>query len=131
AAPQTAPSATGRRTMWRPVPAPPGRPRTRADPPRTLMPALRPPRSRKADLAVPTASPERTTADARAMGITGLVGAYETFYGGVPNRIHNVQLLARMIDNHYIAPDEEFSFNRTTGERSEAKGVLEAAVIIN
>ena len=65
------------------------------------------------------------------MGITGLVGAYETFYGGVPNRIHNVQLVARMIDNHYIAPDEEFSFNRATGERSEAKGFLEAPVIIN
>ena len=65
------------------------------------------------------------------MGITGLVGGYETFYGGVPNRIHNVQLVARLIDNHFIAPNEEFSFNGTTGDRNAAKGFLEAPVIIN
>ena len=95
------------------------------------MAALLSPTSRKADLAVITAAPERTTSDARAMGITGLVGAYETFYGGIPNRIHNVQLVAHLIDNHFIAPNEEFSFNGTTGDRSEAKGFLEAPVIIN
>ena len=71
---------------------------------RNLMAALLSPTNRKADLAVMTAAPERTTPDARAMGITGLVGAYETFYGGVANRIHNVQLVARLIDDHYIAP---------------------------
>jgi vancomycin resistance protein YoaR len=65
------------------------------------------------------------------MGITGLVGAYETFYGGVANRIHNVQLVAHLIDDHFIAPGQEFSFNGTTGERSEDKGFLEAPVIIN
>ena len=65
------------------------------------------------------------------MGITGLVGAYETFYGGVPNRIHNVQLVAHLIDNHFVAPGAEFSFNGTTGERTPDKGFLEAPVIIN
>ena len=60
-----------------------------------------------------------------------LVGAYETFYGGVPNRIHNVQLVAHLIDDHFIAPGEEFSFNGTTGERTPDKGFLEAPVIIN
>ena len=95
------------------------------------MAALLSTSNRKADLAVVTASPERTTQDAKAMGITGLVGAYETFYGGVANRIHNVQLVAHLIDDHYIAPHETFSFNATTGERSEEKGFLEAPVIIN
>ena len=74
---------------------------------------------------------ERTTRDANAMGITGLVGAYQTFYGGVPNRIHNVQLVAHLIDDHYIAPGAEFSFNDTTGDRNESQGFLEAPVIIN
>src|SRR3954463_1623393 len=36
-----------------------------------------------------------------------------------------------MIDDHYIAPGETFSFNGTTGERSPDKGFLEAPVIIN
>jgi vancomycin resistance protein YoaR len=65
------------------------------------------------------------------MGITGTVGAYETFYGGDPNRIHNVQLVSHLVDNKLIAPGATFSFNGATGERSAAKGFLEAPVIIN
>ncbi len=130
-APRDATFAIGARNIVRVVPAQPGRTLDMDATTRNLMAALLSPTSRKADLAVITAQPERTTADARAMGITGLVGAYETFYGGVANRIHNVQLVARMIDNHFIAPNEEFSFNATTGERSESKGFLEAPVIIN
>ncbi len=65
------------------------------------------------------------------MGITGTVGAYETFYGGIANRIHNVQLVAHLVDHKFIAPGATFSFNDTTGERSAAKGFLEAPVIVN
>ena len=72
-----------------------------------------------------------TTAAAQAMGITGTVGSYETFYGGDPNRIHNVQLVAHLVDNKLIAPGATFSFNGTTGERSAEKGFLEAPVIVN
>jgi vancomycin resistance protein YoaR len=129
--PKDATFAIGARNIVRVVPAQPGRTLEMEATTRNLMAALLSPTSRKADLAVTTASPERTTADARAMGITGLVGAYETFYGGIANRIHNVQLVAHLIDNHFIAPNEEFSFNATTGERSEDKGFLEAPVIIN
>jgi vancomycin resistance protein YoaR len=130
-APKDATFAVGARNVVRVVPAEPGRTLDMQATTRDLMAALLSPTSRKADLAVTTASPERTTRDARAMGITGLVGAYETFYGGVANRIHNVQLVGHLIDNHFIAPNEEFSFNATTGERSEDKGFLEAPVIIN
>ena len=130
-APKDASFAVGARNIVRVVPAQPGRTLDMEATTRNLMAALLSPTTRKADLAVTTAAPERTTRDARTMGITGLVGAYETFYGGVPNRIHNVQLVARMIDDHFIAPNEEFSFNGTTGDRSESKGFLEAPVIIN
>jgi vancomycin resistance protein YoaR len=65
------------------------------------------------------------------MGITGVVGTYETIYGGDPNRIHNVQLVAHLVDNKLIAPGTTFSFNGTTGERSADKGFLEAPVIVN
>ena len=75
--------------------------------------------------------PERTTQEARAMGIRHLVGSYETIYGGDANRIHNVQLVARLIDGHLIAPGATFSFNRTTGARTADKGFREAPVIIN
>jgi hypothetical protein len=38
------------------------------------------------------------------MGITSRVGRYETIYGGDPNRIHNVQLVAHLVDGKLIAP---------------------------
>ena len=65
------------------------------------------------------------------MGITGVVGSYTTTYGGTPGRLHNVQLVAELIDGALVAPGARFSFNQTTGERNEAKGFEEAPVIIN
>ncbi len=73
----------------------------------------------------------RTTATANAMGITGVVASYETLYGGIANRIHNVELVAHLIDGKLIAPGATFSFNQATGDRTAAKGFVEAPVIIN
>jgi len=89
------------------------------------------PAKRLAPIVVSAQPPKRTTKDAQAMGITGVVSSYTTIYGGIANRIHNVQLVAHLIDDHLIAPGAEFSFNRTTGERDASKGFLEAPVIIN
>jgi vancomycin resistance protein YoaR len=89
------------------------------------------PTLRSADLIVESVSADRTTAEARAMDIKGLVASYQTFYGGEANRIHNVQLVAHLVDKHVIAPGETFSFNGATGARTEDKGFLEAPVIIN
>jgi vancomycin resistance protein YoaR len=86
---------------------------------------------RSANLAVERVTADRTTAEATAMDIKGLVASYQTFYGGDPNRIHNVQLVSHLVDKHVIAPDETFSFNGATGARTEDKGFLEAPVIIN
>lgn len=86
---------------------------------------------RSEPIAMKTASPKRTTEQARSMGITGLVGSYETSFTGTANRIHNVQLVAKLIDREFIAPGATFSFNETTGERNSQKGFLSAPVIIN
>ena len=86
---------------------------------------------RVAQLAVRPVAAERTTAEAAAMGITGVVGTYATTYGGIPNRLYNVALVARLIDDKLIAPGDTFSFNGTTGERNASTGFREAPVIIN
>jgi vancomycin resistance protein YoaR len=91
----------------------------------------RSPVGRAAAVEIVPKTPARTTAEAKAMGIRGLVGGYTTIYGGIANRIHNVQLVARLIDRTLIPPGSQFSFNRTTGERTAEKGFLEAPVIIN
>ena len=98
---------------------------------RAIMAAALTPTDRVARLVVETAQPERSTREARSMGITGRVAGYTTYYGGEPNRIRNVQLVSRLIDGALIPPATTFSFNNTTGERSAARGFLEAPVIIN
>jgi len=86
---------------------------------------------RTAKLVVRVAEPARTTADAKAMGITGVVASYTTTYGGTPGRLNNVLLVSELIDGTLIAPGGTFSFNETTGERTAEKGFQEAPVIIN
>ena len=86
---------------------------------------------RNATVATSTTPPARTTEVARAMGIDEVVGSYTTTYGGTPGRLHNVQLVADLIDGALVAPGARFSFNETTGERNAAKGFEEAPVIIN
>ena len=98
---------------------------------KALLAAALSPANRVAQLTVVEQQAKRTTADAKAMRITGVVSSYETYFGGVPNRIHNVQLVAHLVDEQLIKPGENWSFNGATGERSAAKGFLEAPVIIN
>ena len=98
---------------------------------KALLAAAGPRDDRVAPLAVGTAEPKRTTADAHAMGITGVVSSFSTTYGGTPGRLHNVALVAELIDDTLIAPGAIFSFNETTGARTAAKGFEEAPVIIN
>jgi vancomycin resistance protein YoaR len=86
---------------------------------------------RTAAISVKSLAPARTTAQAKSMSIVGLVGSYETFYGGDANRINNVQLVSHLIDGTLIGPGDTFSFNGTTGERTAEKGFKEAPVIIN
>jgi vancomycin resistance protein YoaR len=98
---------------------------------RAIFAAALSPTDRTASLVAELAQPERSTHEARAMRISGRVAGYTTYYGGEPNRIHNVQLVARLIDGALIAPGTTFSFNSTTGERSPDRGFREAPVIIN
>jgi vancomycin resistance protein YoaR len=98
---------------------------------RAIVAAGLSPTDRVARVAVRREAPAVSTREASAMGITGLVGAYETTYGGEANRLHNVRLVAGLIDGKLIAPGATFSFNGTTGERGEDKGFREAPVIIN
>ena len=58
------------------------------------------PTLRSAKLIVERTDADRTTAEAKAMNIKGLVASYQTFYGGEANRIHNVQLVSHLVDKH-------------------------------
>ncbi len=113
------------------VPARRGRIVAAASTGRNILDAALSPTARTARVVVGFQQPHRTTAQVRGMGITTRVGRYETIYGGDPNRIHNVQLVARLIDGKLIPPGATFSFNGATGARTADKGFREAPVIIN
>ncbi|MGZ4411641.1 MAG: VanW family protein, partial [Gaiellaceae bacterium] len=103
------------------------RPGTKA----AILHAVVAPARRSAAIRAAEAQPKTTTEDLRKLGISGLVGSYETIFGGVANRIHNVELVSHLIDEKLIPPGTVFSFNQATGARTSAKGFLEAPVIIN
>ena len=113
------------------APARPGRVIAPVPTGRHILAAALAPQARTARLVVTYAQPKRSTEQAKAMGITTRVGRYETIYGGDPNRIHNVQLVAQLIDGKLVAPGATFSFNGATGARTADKGFREAPVIIN
>ncbi|MGD0274295.1 MAG: VanW family protein [Gaiellaceae bacterium] len=113
------------------VPSHPGRVVDRVGTAAAILRAALDPAYRAASVVMTETAPKRSTEQANAMGITSIVGHYETSFGGVANRIHNVELVAKLIDNTFIAPGKVFSFNQTTGERNSKKGFLSAPVIIN
>jgi vancomycin resistance protein YoaR len=113
------------------VPSRPGRVINVAATRRNILTAAVSTTDRRARVVVTGQAASRSTAEARAMGITRRISRYETIYGGDPNRIHNVQLVARLIDGKLVAPGATFSFNQATGARTADKGFLEAPVIIN
>ena len=113
------------------VPARPGRVVAAGPTGRRILTAALAPQARTARVVVTYAQPNRSTAQAKAMGITSRIAGYETIYGGDPNRIHNVQLVAHLVDGKLVAPGATFSFNQATGARTADKGFREAPVIIN
>ena len=75
--------------------------------------------------------PDRTTAEANALGIRRKLVSFTTEMGASSsNRIHNVHLMADFIDGTLITPGKVFSFNDVVGERTAERGFLEGQEII-
>lgn len=70
--------------------------------------------------------------DEEQLKVMGELAAYTTWYNvGEVDRSHNLVLAAQAINSTAISPGEEFSFNRTVGERSYARGYRDALIINN
>ena len=86
---------------------------------------------RQADIALERTPPRRTTADAEKFGITTRVSGAVTELGdSSENRIHNVALMADILDNRLVMPGEQFSFNDAVGPRTTERGFLEGSAIV-
>ncbi len=97
---------------------------------RALLRAATSPVRRAARITVVRAAPSRTTADARAMGITELLSTYKTYNAGTYDRITNLRLGVTALDGTLVPPGGTFSLNRAIGERTAERGFRPAPVII-
>ncbi len=88
------------------------------------------PTDRVAKVAVKESPPNRTTEQAKGMGIVKKIGAYTTEFGGSANRRANVQRAAKLINGTLLAPGAEFDFDTVVGQRTESNGFKTAPVIV-
>lgn len=86
---------------------------------------------RVAEVELRPRPPARTTREARALGIRTKLVSYTTEMGvSSSNRIHNVHLMADLVDGTVIRPGEVFSFNGVVGPRTAKRGFLEGQEIV-
>ena len=97
---------------------------------RAILRAATSPTNRVARLTIVRASPERSTTEALAMGIDRRMSSYKTYYSGTSDRITNLQLGVRALDDSLVPPGGTFSLNAAIGERTVERGFRTAPVII-
>lgn len=91
-------------------------------------------KEQKSEYVIPLkiTTPEITTNQIGSEAFPDLLATFTTRYNaGNANRTQNVTLAANKIDGTVVLPGEEFSYNKTVGERTIAAGYKEAAVYSN
>ena len=66
-----------------------------------------------------------------AYGVSELISQATTPHPCCASRVTNIQRFAELIQGTIIAPGESLSLNEAVGKRTEAKGFVEAGVIVN
>jgi vancomycin resistance protein YoaR len=112
------------------VPGAYGRKLDRAATARAILEAGRSKAGRVAHVSARTLPPQRTTAEAEAMGITSTLAGYSTGYAGTADRNHNLQLAVALLDGTLVRPGGVFSLNEAVGERTVERGFRVAPVIV-
>ena len=113
------------------VPAVPG---TKLDPETTakaLTAAALKTTDRTTEVAVTASEPKLTTAAAESMGIKDLLASYTTEpHQGSSNRQVNVRITTQYASDKFLAPGQEYDFDKTIGPRIAARGYKLAPGIV-
>lgn len=72
--------------------------------------------------------PQVTVNDLGMDPFPDLLGTFSTKYVNNPDRTTNLRLASNKINGKVIMPEEEFSFNKIVGKRTEAAGYRNAAI---
>ncbi len=80
------------------------------------------PGDRTVDVAVNVVEPDFTTAEAEATTFDDRLSTYTTKYVGSTNRQVNVRVTTKYATNVFLAPGQQYNFDRQIGARTEARG---------
>ncbi|GAA2060857.1 VanW family protein [Streptomyces cheonanensis] len=87
--------------------------------------------ARTGTVATEEVEPVITPANYRDLGIVEEMSSFTVEFEPAPYRITNIGRAAELINGSAVAPGEEWSFNRTVGERTEENGFVEGIIILD
>ncbi|MFE5807079.1 VanW family protein [Streptomyces sp. NPDC056491] len=97
---------------------------------RAVLPLLtRTGAARSGEVATVAVEPDLTSAEARRLGIKEKVSSFTVEFPAAPYRTTNVGRAVELIDGSVVMPGEEWSFNRTVGERTPENGFVDGIMI--
>jgi vancomycin resistance protein YoaR len=86
-------------------------------------------RADRHSVRVPTERSDPAMSEGGAHDVHSLIGTFTTYYVAGQPRVTNIRKIAADVDGTVVAPRARFSLNETAGERTEAKGYVEAPYI--
>ncbi|WP_079154397.1 VanW family protein [Streptomyces subrutilus] len=111
-------------------PGNPGRQVNQAALGRTVLPLLtRSGAARSAELPTVEVQPDLTSAEAQRLGIKEKVSSFTVEFPAAPYRTTNIGRAVELINGSVVMPGEEWSFNRTVGERTPENGFVDGIMI--
>ncbi|MGW7439171.1 VanW family protein [Streptomyces sp. NPDC054849] len=85
--------------------------------------------ARTGELATAAVRPDLTSEDTRRLGIKEKVSSFTVEFPAAPYRITNIGRAVELINGSVVQPGEEWSFNRTVGERTPENGFVDGLMI--
>ncbi|MFD8981278.1 VanW family protein [Streptomyces sp. NPDC059564] len=97
---------------------------------RTVLPLLtRTGAARSGEVPTEAVQPDLTSAEARRLGIKEKVSSFTVQFPAAPYRTTNIGRAVELINGSVVLPGEEWSFNRTVGERTKENGFVDGIMI--
>ncbi|MCC7077550.1 MAG: VanW family protein [Acidimicrobiia bacterium] len=88
------------------------------------------PAARVATLPKGEVPPDITSDDLEALHVTSKLAEFTTMHAAGQPRVHNIHMIADMVQATVVMPGEQYSVNRTIGSRTEEKGWVNAPTIV-
>ena len=89
------------------------------------------PHDRSVKVVLTLKDPKLTTEEAKAMGVTDVLGSYQTEWEGSPDRQTNVKITTEYASNVLLAPGEILDFDKQIGPRTVERGYKPAPGIVS